>query len=309
MFAHGLRQAHEPLSADFSTNDVCFTSLIGEGWMIASTSYRRNGYIIGEAIEDLDQLRQHIVDTYGAPKRVFLEGGSMGGAIVTRMAETREGRYAGALAVGPVLSIGANPYDFTPKMPLLMLSNQNEFSDPPAYAAKVTQAPVKPARWIVKRDGHCNVTSAERLAALRAIFGWSEGGAIELERDGTIAEPPPPSAAVFTDGAATAKILYCASQGGSVDTEFTAADLAKLGIAPGAQFQATCKGKTVTVRYGTRYSDVPQDDWVAFIRAEGQRLRLARNYANAVEVLGCAAGDAVTIAPAQDVATPPRANP
>lgn len=186
IYAHGLRVDPAPLSASFPTNDALFKALSAEGWLIAATSYRRNGYIIREGAADLDALRRHIIQTYGMPKRIFLEGTSMGGAIVTRMAETQEGDYTGALAVGAVLVLGQNPYNFAPKMPLLMLSNQSEFKEPLAYAAKAGQAPFPPARWIVKRDGHCNVTAEERLAALRALIRWSESGAIELERDGTV---------------------------------------------------------------------------------------------------------------------------
>ena len=55
--------------------------------MVATTSYRRNGMIVGDAIADLDALRAYIVTAYGELDRVILEGESMGGLIVTIMAE------------------------------------------------------------------------------------------------------------------------------------------------------------------------------------------------------------------------------
>ena len=42
-------------------------ALLNEGWMVATTSYRRNGIIIADAIDDLDALRAFIADTYGEP--------------------------------------------------------------------------------------------------------------------------------------------------------------------------------------------------------------------------------------------------
>jgi S-adenosylmethionine hydrolase len=104
---------------------------------------------------------------------------------------------------------------------------------------------------------------------------------------------------VFGDGIAKAKVTRLASSKGSLDTEFTANDMAKLGIAPRSRFTATCKGKAVDVLYGTTYFDVPQGGWVAFIVADGGHLRLARNYADAVTELGCGLGDEVSIKPLQ----------
>jgi hypothetical protein len=212
---------------------------------------------------------------------------------VTRLAETHPEDYAGVLAIGQV----NGPYTYDPQMPLLLMSNQNEAGMPKRYLGRTAAAKVKPAFWVVKRDGHCNTTSAEELQAFRAMVKWSESGEIARDFDGTIVQPPPASVALFADGAATAKIIKCASSGGSCDTEFTAADLASLKIPPRSRFQVACKGKTVTVLYGTTYSDVPKGEWVAFIRAEGGRLRIARNYADAVSVLGCKVDDSIAIAP------------
>ena len=62
-------------------------TLLDEGWLVATTSYRRNGPIVADAMADLDALRAHIAATLGEPQRVLLAGDSMGGLIVTLMAE------------------------------------------------------------------------------------------------------------------------------------------------------------------------------------------------------------------------------
>jgi alpha-beta hydrolase superfamily lysophospholipase len=59
--------------------------------MVATTSYRRNGLVVADAIADLDALRAYIAQAYGEPERVILEGESMGGLIVTIMAERDPG--------------------------------------------------------------------------------------------------------------------------------------------------------------------------------------------------------------------------
>jgi len=64
---------------------------------------------------------------------------------------------------------------------------------------------------VVKRDGHCNITSAEELNAFRALVKWSESGKIVRDADGTIIAPSPQSVATFADGAATSKVTKLAS--------------------------------------------------------------------------------------------------
>lgn len=295
ILAHGLRSADMPLSADFTADKGYCKTLSDEGWLIASTSYRRNGYIIDDAIEDVELLRAYVAKRFGAPRAVYLNGASMGGAIVTLMAERHAAHYAGALVIGPALGMNRNTYRFQAAMPLVMLTNQNERAEPDVYCAKAAGKTFVPARWIVKRDGHCNVTSAETLAALRAVIRWSEGEAIELEKDGTLIPPVPPSVAVFSEAGARAKIVQCAASRGSFDTEFTAADLGKLGIRKGGSFVVRAGEKSVAVYYGMSYFDVPKGEWIAFIVAESGRLRIGRNAADAVTPMACAVGDSVAI--------------
>ena len=290
IYAHGLRPATDPLSAEFSVNDPLNKILLDEGWLIAETSYRRNGWIVDDAITDLSELRQHVIDKYGKPERIYLCGGSMGGAIVTKMAETCQGQYDGALAVGAALNFGAVKYSFTPEMPLLFISNQNELAGPRQYLAKLGDVQIKPALWYLKRDGHCNLNAPEELAALRALFAYRETGKIEDNKDATIILTPQ-SVARFADGGAYAKMT-----GANIDTEFTAADLEKLGITRGKQFQVTFNEKTFTVLLGASYFDVKRGEWVAFVKADGY-LKIARNFDSVIILLGCKAGDEIFIKP------------
>ncbi|HEY3417613.1 MAG TPA: SAM hydroxide adenosyltransferase [Armatimonadota bacterium] len=290
ILAHGLRSESEPLSANFNYADGCYRQLLKEGWMVAATSYRRNGYLHDEAIEDIDQLRQHILDTYGTPKRIYIQGASMGGAIVAKIAEIRKDQYDGVLAIGAALGVGSIKYSFAPQMPLLFVSNQSELGDPKLYLERAANPLVKPVRWLVKRDGHCNLNDAEILTSLRALFAYRETGKIEADRDVTVVLTPA-STARFSDGGAVAAVTHAPF---NIETAFVAADLEKLGIARGNTFSVSFNDKTVKVFLGASYFDVPRGEWVAFITADGY-LRVARNFDNAAAVLGCKEKDEIIV--------------
>ncbi len=74
IIAHGYVPEDQPLSADFSPEKEIYQDLLDGGWMIAGSSYRRNGFIIKDAIKDLELLHQHIVKAYGRPKTTLLQG-------------------------------------------------------------------------------------------------------------------------------------------------------------------------------------------------------------------------------------------
>lgn len=292
ILVHGLRPENTPLTADFDVDALPYRQMLKDGWMVASTSFRRNGFIVDDAILDVDDLHNYIVKTYGQPKQVFLFGGSMGGIIITTMAETHGQEYDGAVAVGAALGV-LGPIDkFDPKMPVLYLTNQSETTGPRSYVDKAASATVKPAFWLVKRDGHCNTTGEEELAALRALIAYKNTGKIAFDRDGTIIPKPPASVARFEDNRAFARV----KKRGNILTEFVAADLERLGIKKGDMFRVSFGDKTVTVLLGTTYSDVPKGEWIAFVQAEGL-LKIARNWEDAAGTLGCKEGDELCISP------------
>jgi hypothetical protein len=159
LHAHGCRPEGIELVADLPMeNDECYRRLVAEeGWVVAMTSYRKQGLVVREAIWDLVNLREFVVqlmagkltchqrigsgagedggergerveggvgegkDNEGkeeeqegkrkgndsskaeepdlsatagvVPRRIVLEGESMGGAIVTFICERREAEY------------------------------------------------------------------------------------------------------------------------------------------------------------------------------------------------------------------------
>src|SRR5205807_662306 len=125
--------------------------------------------IIADAMADLDALRAHIAEKYGSPERVLLEGESMGGLIVTLLAERERSDlplYAGAVAIGAALQMkepNSNlGLSLQPKIPLLFLTNQTELEGPKTYLnakAPPEQSTVRPVLFRVSRDGHVNVNA------------------------------------------------------------------------------------------------------------------------------------------------------
>src|SRR5471030_2067807 len=98
ILAHGYRPDSAPVIPDLHPERASLKAALDQGWIVATTSFRRNGMVVGDSIADLDALRAFIVAEYGEPERVILEGESMGGLIVTLMAERDKGAYDGAIA-------------------------------------------------------------------------------------------------------------------------------------------------------------------------------------------------------------------
>ena len=202
LIAHGLRDADRPLVADLFPEHFAYQTLLDEGWIVAKTSFRRNGIIVADAISDLDALRAYIEKKFGTPDRVLLEGESMGGLIVTLMAERDRADpplYAGAIAIGAALQVKEDGthvgLNLEPQIPLLFLTNQSELDGPTAYVtAKLRPsdypANLQPILFRVSRDGHVNVNQRERLVALRSVNAWLDHG--------RAAVPPPPTSTSFS---------------------------------------------------------------------------------------------------------------
>lgn len=312
LLAHGLRSEDRPLVADLFPEHLAYRTLLEEGWMIAKTSYRRNGLIVADAIDDLDALRAHIAQKYGAPQRVLLEGESMGGLIVTLMAEREPHavpQYHGAIAIGAALHVrepnaplGLN---LQPRIPLIFLTNQSELEGPRHYvSAELPRLPsLAPALFRVSRDGHVNVNQHERLAALRALNGWLDRGRHAVPPpaanapyfDATVpAEPQPSQVVPHPDGRGfDARVVEVSAVFGNVFVNAQPTDFAAAGIERMTYCQVKVGEMKFRVLHGRDFGSVKRGEWVAFANADGFYW-LARNYADAAATAQLAVGDTVT---------------
>jgi pimeloyl-ACP methyl ester carboxylesterase len=311
ILAHGYRPDSSPLIPDLHPERDSLKVILEAGWMVATTSFRRNGIIVGDAIADLDALRAHIAKEYGGPERVVLEGDSLGGLIVTIMAERDKGLYDGAVAFDPTLYVkepnGQIGLSLLPRIPLLFVATDKESKQPKSYQTALVARPapiVTPVLFLIEREGHTNINQAERLAAFEAINDWIERGpeALPLPKDqaqffdATIAPDPVPSTAVphpdshsFDTRVAEVDAVY-----GNVLLEAQAQDFADEGILPMTYFTLDAGDRSYRVLYARNYTDVRQGEWVAFPDADGRTV-LSRYLGDAVATAKLAPGLTVTL--------------
>ena len=307
LIAHGFREANAQLVADLNPAHFAYRTLLDEGWVVAKTSYRRNGMIIRDAITDLENLRAHIAATCGEPRQVILEGDSMGGAIVTLMAEQFAAHYQGAVAVGAALQArdAKSPVIFSlqPQIPLVFLTNRTELDGPRRYVTAPFDRPTPPVLLEVARDGHVNVNQRERLVALRTLLQLIDHESVTLPTvDGAPAffnatqdpEPGPSQVRLLNEGGFEARAAEVTAVFGNIVLTAQPSDFAQADIAPGTWFELIARGQSYRVFYGRDFSSVPRGQWVAFPNADGFVL-LGRNLDNAATTAGLNAGDVVVV--------------
>lgn len=299
IIAHGYRPVSVSLFAEFPLEKLAYAKLLANGWMIACTSYRSNGLVYNQGVEDILNLHHYIEKKYGTSKQTFIQGISMGAVIGTLIAENHWENFSGVLAMAFPLRDEKKHYTLTyrPKIPILFFSNQNEIADPRSYTAKVNKgnASILPVVWYVSRDGHVKISDSEEYAALNGLFTLVKTGKIEKDKDVIMPPPVRESSALFKDGGAYAVIKYIHPAYGNMHFDFIETDLKKLGIQKGTSFKLTFKDKQVNVFWGDAYGDVPKGEWIAFVTANGI-LEVARNFENAGKTLGCKVGDKIYIA-------------
>ncbi|MCA1554329.1 MAG: hypothetical protein LC737_08125, partial [Chloroflexi bacterium] len=84
LYAHGYRGTAPQLTI---TNLPVRELAIPQGFAWGASSYRANGYNPDDGVQDTLILRQLFIQKFGAPKRTYLYGSSMGGHIVVASLE------------------------------------------------------------------------------------------------------------------------------------------------------------------------------------------------------------------------------
>jgi S-adenosylmethionine hydrolase len=179
-------------------------------------------------------------------------------------------------------------------IPVLFLSNQKEVDSVKGYLNLLDKEAVKPAHWVVKRDGHLNVNAHEDLEAFRALVAYELGREIPMENSILFIPEDKPSLAQFTDGGAYTRITRVHPKYGNLDTEFTPSDAEKIGLKKGEPFTVRFGDKQYKVLLGATFGDVAKGEWVAFFQQDGL-LKIARNLESAAALLGCKTGDMIFI--------------
>lgn len=302
LFAHGYRPVKFPLSSDFSINGTFTKNLLADGWIIASTSYRRNGWIIEDALEDIKALRKKVRELYGKPSRCIIIGSSMGGLITTLAAEGFLDNIHGAIAIGAALQNYPKPefyptLKFAPKAPILFLTNQTELHYPTQYCKRANSD--KTAMWTIKRPGHCNVSDFEKWNALTTLDAWIDGKKIDLKKDGTIPPVKLPSTAQKNKHGLQGKITHINASWGNITTSFTLADVHSLKLKLKDSFIVKSPSSKLKVTLAQHYSELPAGAPVAFVTPNGY-LRVQINRQSAAQVLKVKINDPISIQSAKE---------
>jgi hypothetical protein len=104
VFAHGyVDKADHPGEVDarptFPAPSVATaTTLLGQGWALAATAYKDNGWAVKEALDDLVALTSYFKDNVAKPEHTYLWGFSMGSVPTLRLAERSGGAFDGYIA-------------------------------------------------------------------------------------------------------------------------------------------------------------------------------------------------------------------
>ena len=101
LWAHGfsgLNEAGDGPSEELSFEMPDRELLLATGAAWATSTYRASGYVPGLGVDDLLLVKDRAAELYGAPRRTFCVGGSMGGATAQLMAQEFPDEIAGAVA-------------------------------------------------------------------------------------------------------------------------------------------------------------------------------------------------------------------
>lgn len=76
-----------------------FDPFLKRHYAVLQSAYSQTGWAVEQGFADTEKLREHFIKKYGAPKRTFVMGMSMGGTLTVMTIEKKPDTYAGALSL------------------------------------------------------------------------------------------------------------------------------------------------------------------------------------------------------------------
>ena len=116
--AHGGPRTGAPKAEEPLEDVERFSVMVRQGYAWIGSTYRRGGYGVRMAAEDVENSRQLFWARYGQPERTILHGQSWGGNVAAKLSELHaldvEGQrnYDGVLITNGVVSGGTKAYQF-----------------------------------------------------------------------------------------------------------------------------------------------------------------------------------------------------
>jgi len=96
VYAHGYVSPAQPVAIPPDAEQV-IALLSSRGFAVAVSSFSENGWAVKDGTQRTHQLLGIFTSNFGDPSRVYVAGGSMGGLIAIRLAETYPGEFSGVL--------------------------------------------------------------------------------------------------------------------------------------------------------------------------------------------------------------------
>jgi pimeloyl-ACP methyl ester carboxylesterase len=115
--AHGYRDAADhpgeadDRSAPASPVSALEPTLLAQGYALAGSAYKSNGWAVQDGIHDTKALVSHFRDAVGKPSRTLLWGFSMGSVVTLALAEQTAGHFDGYLAACAVAAGTSRAWD------------------------------------------------------------------------------------------------------------------------------------------------------------------------------------------------------
>ena len=97
MIAHGYEPVGVPRAESWPQAPAS-PMFLAQGYAVAESGYRSQGWAVAEALEDIEALRQHFSSQHEPPKSTYLYGVSLGSHIALATLERHPEHYAGALS-------------------------------------------------------------------------------------------------------------------------------------------------------------------------------------------------------------------
>lgn len=127
MYAHGYEEIGEESEAFEAELNEFLEIFTSRGFAFAASSYKRQGLVVKDGIEDTEALRSYFEINYGKPELCIITGHSMGGIISLATIEKYPYEYDGALPLcawlGPTSSLMKFGLDMLVTCDYLFLEN------------------------------------------------------------------------------------------------------------------------------------------------------------------------------------------
>jgi dienelactone hydrolase len=133
VFAHGYRdKADHPGEVDNRAPlDAGLAQVfLAQGWGVAGTAYKDNGWAVKEALDDLVALTSFFKDNVAKPQHTYLLGFSMGSVPTYKLAERNGGAFDGYI---PACAVGAGTPRAADGLLAMMLAYDAVFGEPASW--------------------------------------------------------------------------------------------------------------------------------------------------------------------------------